>query len=354
MPSLSFPVVDFYVDLVLENFHLLLRSHGKILTPLKAFTQSDLPELLRERHKEKMGTNKNMIKLSPETSFEDVHDILEKMRQQESTTYAQKQIDNELVALWRRMLIDWMFFVVDYCSLQRHSVAAAAFFLDVAVSRKLCSTPEEHQLAAATALQLALKTHDSAIIKLERLVKLGRGVFTEEDVVKMETKILMECAWHLHPPSVYCFLRQYEQLLPVNVSKSTRSVFSQVNDLVSELTILDDKYLCYSPSEIAYASMLMAMEMVDYEDLTVVHRQCFLFRMSTVAKMSNNSLSIRRIFEDLKNSLDESPKLQKIIDSIAKQKKLKAQRWKFQATSSSDQPKVTQSPTQVMVRLVSG
>lgn len=288
---------------------------------------------------------------------DDVHDILVNMRKQESTTYRQNPIDDELVALWRKMLLDWMFYVIDFCKLQRHSVAAAAYFLDIAVSRKLVTTAEEHQLAAATALQLALKTQDSAIIKLERLVKLGRGLFTEQDIVKMENKIIKECAWHLHPPSTYCFLQQYVQLLPSSVLDSTRSIIDQMNGLVAELTVSNHKFLCYSPSEIAYASILMAMEMVDHEELTVVQRQCFLFRMSTVAKMSNKSISIIKIFDDLKETLDSSPKLQTIIDSIAKQKKQRAlaESCKVQESkSTSNRSQFAQSPRHVMVRLMSG
>lgn len=285
-----------------------------------------------------------------ECNFEDVHDILQKMRIQESTTYAQSTIDNELAGLWRKMLVDWMYYVIDYCHLQRQAVAAAAFFFDVAVRKKLVETPEEHQLAAATALQLALKTHDSSIIRLEKLVKLGRGLFTENDVVKMERQILESMNWRLHPPSTYCFLRQYERLLPTTISESARSMINKVTALACEVTVTESSYLSYKPSEIAYASMLMALEMIPHEDLPIVQRHCFLLQMSTTAKLDSRSKLVLGAFEALKETLNTSPKLQKLVDSLEKQRQRKTRETRILSSKFKSIPQYTDtdSPRQVM------
>ena len=125
---------------------------------------------------------------------DEIRDILVVMKRLESTVYTRHRFHSsdddddvdELVALWRKMLIGWMYYVVDYCKLQRQSVAAAAFFYDVAIGNNLVDSREEHQLAAATALQLSLKTFDTAVITSEKLVQLGRGLFTKADIVDME------------------------------------------------------------------------------------------------------------------------------------------------------------------------
>jgi hypothetical protein len=254
----------------------------------------------------------------------EVHDILEKMRIQESTIYARALIEDELVALWRKMLIEWMYYVVDYCRLQRTAVAAASFYFDVAVRKELVHSPEEHQLAAATALQLALKTHDSSIIKLDKLVKLGRGQFTEQDVVKMERTILQTVQWHLHPPSTYCFLRQYERLLPNTIGQTTRQMINNVTSLACEVTLTDHNYLAYHPSEVSYAAMLMALEMIPHDDLPIVQRQCFLLRMSSAAQMDCKSGAVLEAFERLKASIESSPKFGSLTESLAKAQKQNA------------------------------
>lgn len=286
--------------------------------------------------------------------LDDIHDVLHVMREKESRTYARDFDTDELMAIWRRLLIEWMFFVVDHCSLQRQSVGAAAFFLDIAMSRGLIQTREEHQLAAATALQLSLKTFDSAVIKLDKLVKLGRGLFTEDDVVRMEYKILVSLNWHLHPPSTYCFLRQYERLLPSSISKTTRDMIDEVTQVVAELTVSDHKYNKIPPSVVAYSAILMAMELIDHSDFPVHQRQCFISNMSTTAKLESDSTEVLKAFEDLKQTLDTSAKLQDLIDSLSST----AQRAKSEdeldnRSNSKSNPTSTHSPRNVMARMES-
>ncbi len=252
------------------------------------------------------------------SQHEDIHDILEVMREQEERIYRRDFEPNELEALWRKILIEWMTFVVDHCNLQRQAVAAAAFFLDISMSRGLIESREEHQLAAASALQLALKLFDSTVIRIEKLVNLGRGLFTEADVAAMEYKILKSLDWHCHPPSTYCFLRQYERLLPSTVAESTRRMVDEVTKVVVELTISDHKYNNYSSSVIAYASILMAMELLSFQDFPICERQCFMLHMSTVSKLESNSHLILEVFEELKQSLNSSTQLETLLESLSK------------------------------------
>ncbi|KAL3941141.1 MAG: hypothetical protein SGBAC_004454 [Bacillariaceae sp.] len=254
----------------------------------------------------------------------EVHDILERMKIQESQIYVPAPIQDELIAVWRKILIEWMYYVIDYCRLQRPAVAAAAFFFDVAVKKQLVHTPEEHQLAAATALQLALKTHDSCVIKLDKLVKLGRGQFTEDDVVQMERKLLESLDWHLHPPSTYCFLMQYERLLPNTIGQTTRQMITNITSLACEVTLTDHNYLSYHPSEVAFAVMLMALEMIPHEDLPIFQRQCLLVRLSSAAQMDCKSGATLEAFERLKSSMASSPKFSTLTETLQKQQKQNA------------------------------
>ena len=65
--------------------------------------------------------------LNPE--FDEVQNILHIMRIQESTVYKQPREElDELLAVWRKMLVEWMYFVVDYTRKNRQAVAAAAYF----------------------------------------------------------------------------------------------------------------------------------------------------------------------------------------------------------------------------------
>lgn len=281
----------------------------------------------------------------------DVQDILEIMCVQESTTYARDCDVDELNALWRRLLIEWMYYVVDFCKLQRRSVGAASFFLDVTMSQGLIETREEYQLAAATALQLSLKTFDTAIIKLEKLVQLGRGSFTEEDVVRMEGRILNSLKWHLHPPSLYCFQSQYELLLPRTVGASTREMIGEMTKLLSELAVCDHRYNSYPPSLLAYATMLLAMEFIDHVDLPVHQRHCFVIRMSTVAKQNSKSPLVMKAFEELKVSLDSSSKLPELMKSLSLARTKKVDMDHSPRSKSKSFAQTKDSPRHVMARI---
>jgi hypothetical protein len=249
--------------------------------------------------------------------MEAVQLTLDHMKEKELSIYRRAECTNELQGVWRKMLLEWMYFVVDYCKLQRHSIAAASFFLDVCMFRGLCETREDHQLAAATALQLALKTIDTAVIKLEKLVKLGRGHFTEDDVAQMELRIIHELSWHLHPPSTYCFMRQYEQLIPTGVSESAKEMMEEVTKIVAELTILEDQYLRYNPSVLGYATILIGLEMIPEDVIPVYLRQCFFVRMSAVANLDSSSPLVLEAFDRLQLSLRYSDKLDPMLDAIA-------------------------------------
>ncbi|KAG7362878.1 cyclin-like protein [Nitzschia inconspicua] len=265
-------------------------------------------------------TSRHASRIRPRAAMFDMEEVqltLDQMRIKEQTIYKRTECDNELHCLWRKMLLEWMYFVVDHCKLQRPSVAAAAFFLDVCMSRGLCQTREDHQLAAATSLQLALKTVDTAVIKLEKLVKLGRGQFTEDDVADMERRILKELSWHVHPPSTYCFLRQYELLIPNGVSDLAKEMMEEVTKIVAELTVLEDQYLRYDPSVLGYATMLLGLEMIPEDVIPVYLRQCFFVRMSAVANLDSSSPIVLEVFDRLQISLDESCNLETVLDAVA-------------------------------------
>ena len=252
--------------------------------------------------------------------MEDMEQIVFRMREKESTIYHNNCkergdiANDELVTLWRRMLVDWMYYVVDCCDLQRHSVGVAAYFLDVAMLRDLCRSREEHQLAAATSLQMALKTFDTAVIKLDKLVKLGRGLFTENDVTVMEMKIITSLNWHLHPPTAYCFLRQYERLIPTGITDSTKKMIDNVTNLIAEEFILDKRYIRFPPSIQGYSAMLVAIDLIPDDAFPDNLRNSFAMRMSTVAKLDSNSVLISKVTNKIYRTLTRSDKLQKLMD----------------------------------------
>jgi hypothetical protein len=125
-------------------------------------------------------------------------------------------------------------------------------------------------------------------------------------------------------------------------------MINKVTALACEVTVTESCYLSYNPSEIAYASMLMALEMIPHEDLPIVQRHCFLLQMSTTAELDSKSELVIGAFEDLKETMNTSPKLQKLVDSLEKQRQRKPRETRILSSKFKSIPPYTNSPRQVM------
>ncbi|CAJ1970095.1 unnamed protein product [Cylindrotheca closterium] len=203
---------------------------------------------------------------------------------------------------WRSSLIQWMYQVVDFSHVNRQTVGVAIYFLDVAISeiivramnRNQKANPRSNclddykvsfQLAAATALQLAIKTHDCKLIKLSDLIKLGRNVFTERDIIAMEVQIIQACSWYLHPPSVDCYLYQYQSLLLEILQQDnaneedeaqledTKTMLCKLIQIITEIVSPQPQYKNYPPSIVSYAIILVAMAFCDPNAISPSQRQ---------------------------------------------------------------------------------
>lgn len=257
----------------------------------------------------------------------DVEDILVVMRQQEMTTYRRRDYlsGNEGFAThvvdgaWRQRIVEWMYGVVDHCSLRRDSVAIAAYYLDSCVEKGLVESRQEFQLAAMTALQLAIKLYDSTMVKLDSMVKLGRGLFTEHDVVNMERKIVSSLEWRLHPPTSICFLRQFLRLLPASVAPPTRYLIAEVARFIAEISVCLCKFISLPPSMIAYAGMLVAIERIDETTLTVDLRDQIHGAMSKVADLDHKSILLIEVVSMLHQSLENNVSLRELMNTIGAQ-----------------------------------
>ena len=258
------------------------------------------------------------------SQLEEIQDVLRRMHKQENTTYrrfdylsrdptlALRVVDGS----WRQRIIEWMYGVIDHCSLRRDSVAVATYYLDLCVARGIIDSRQDFQLAAMTALQLAIKLYDSTMVKLDSLVKLGRGQFKETDVVQMEQKMLATLKWQVHPPTPVCFLRQYLRMLPHSVSPITRYMLAEVTRFISEISVCLYRFVKYTPSSIAYAGLLIAMERVDDTMLPIWQRQEFFQVMHETARMDRASAEVIEIMQQLKRSLEKNVSLQELMKTI--------------------------------------
>jgi len=273
--------------------------------------------------------------------FEQIQATLDAMKHQEATTYsryrrsrvvaindnsnAQNTTTARTISIWRQKLTEWMSSLVVKCNLDRSSVALALYYLDASIDGGLCVERKHFQLAAAACLQLALKCRDTAVIQRDKLVALGNGAFTAQDLSNMEFQILTLLNWHLHAPTVYCFLSQYEQLLPRRVHEHGETIYKILQELghyVADLTLMEEKFIAIKPSVIAYAIQLFVLDLIPSSSsssssssfLPIHSRQTLMLRMKTVGRLSTCNSELLKVFELIKETL--CLKVQRLDDMV--------------------------------------
>jgi Cyclin, N-terminal domain/Cyclin, C-terminal domain len=260
------------------------------------------------------------------SSCDDVGDVVANMLKQESTTYKREdyltallpsKLNGETIdGSWRQRIVEWMYGVVDHCNLRRESVAVATYFLDLASCHDLVRSRKDFQLVAMTSLMLSIKLNDSTMVKLDSMVKLGRGLFNEEDVINMETKMLKAFKWHVHPPTPVCYMRQLLRLLPPETTPVTRYIIVEVTRFISEISACLYKFVKYPASSMAFAAIIIAMEKIDESTLPVWQRHQFLYNVASTTGLNSTSWEVLHAAEDLRISLDNNVNLQDLMRTI--------------------------------------
>jgi len=234
---------------------------------------------------------------------EDAMEELQVIFQQESTKYFNKfdyfsiECENDQPAQservsdeWRRKICEWLFEVVDHFRFDREVVSIALYYLDRVVSiqtEELGQTMHrrEFQLIAVTSLYIAIKLHgeiqpDSLDwprrkLKIQVFVELSRGLFTVDTLEAKEREILELLNWHVNPTSaariVAILLRLFPESWTIydnNVPQHfnpTSTIFEMARYLTELAVCVSAVSFNYKPSEIAYASILCALEALENE-----------------------------------------------------------------------------------------
>ena len=268
-----------------------------------------------------------MMEVDPSTEqWQEAADIISNMLRQEATTYkredyiaalATRTASGETIdGSWRQRIIEWMYGVIDHCNLRRESVAVATYFLDLSSARGLVQCRVDFQLIAMTSLMLSIKLNDSTMVKLDSMVKLGRGLFNEADVIAMEKKILQVFEWHVHPPTPVCFMRQLLRLMPLEASPIARYMIVEVTRFISEISSCLYKFVKYPASTMATAAVVVAMERVEESTLPTWQRNQFMYNLCFYTGLDSGSADVCRAIDELRVSLDNNVNLEELMRTI--------------------------------------
>lgn len=257
-------------------------------------------------------------------NMSEVEELLANMRRNERGFYrcrdylAGKSGEDGIDENWRQRMCEWMYGVVDHCSFRRDLVAVATAYLDICLSKDfdIIHSRRSYQLAAMTALYLAMKVYDTTFVKLDSLTKLGRGLFDEKDVLEMESLMLQKLGWRVHPPTAMCFLRHYSRLIPDTVAASTSFMISEVSRFITEISVCLYKFVKYPPSLIGYAAFSIAMDGIDESSLPVWQRHHIYLRLSNAAGISQYSPEAHHLISKLRSLFEKNVDIRALMSTI--------------------------------------
>ena len=96
--------------------------------------------------------------------------------------------------------------VVDHFKLSREVVSLSMLLFDRFFAAKPTTDRDLVLLCSIATLHIAIKTNESAAIKLSTLIWFGRGRFSKDQIACMELQVLFDCKWMVNPPTTLAFV----------------------------------------------------------------------------------------------------------------------------------------------------
>ena len=177
-----------------------------------------------------------------------------------SHSQASSSSNSQINELWREKICEWCYQVVDHFDFNREVVSVAMSYLDRYLATRTVNR-RIFQLAAMTALYLAIKLYEPGKLRMSSLIDLSRGYFMAEHIVTMEDSMLQSLGWHVHPPTPLAFCRDFMKLVSGEIEPGPRHDVSELARFMTELSVCDYWFATKKPSSIALASLVNAIEL---------------------------------------------------------------------------------------------
>merc|ERR1719281_1900458 len=155
----------------------------------------------------------------------------------------------------RGILVDWLVEVHLKYKLKPETLFLAVNLIDRFLEKKQV-TRKRLQLVGVTGLLIAAKYEEIYPPEVKDFVYITDKAYTKEEVLQMEIAMLNALEFHITCPTPISFLERYERI------NGCDEVHRQLARYVCELTILDMKFLKYSPSLLAASALFLANKLL--------------------------------------------------------------------------------------------
>ena len=207
---------------------------------------------------------------------------------------------NQINDLWREKMCEWFYSVVDHFDYSREVVNIAMSYLDRYLAQRKVNR-RIFQLAAMTAIYLAIKLFNPGEFHMSSLIELSRGYFLAEHIEQMEDAMLQALSWHVHPPTPFAFSRDMIKLVSADVTPRLRHELSELARFLTELSVCDYYFVTRKPSSIAVAAIINAIELMGPEKIEPKYKVGFLHNIVSIGlDIDNDGDEIIECYERLR------------------------------------------------------
>uniref|UniRef100_A0A7S0AYS6 Cyclin N-terminal domain-containing protein n=1 Tax=Minutocellus polymorphus TaxID=265543 RepID=A0A7S0AYS6_9STRA len=202
-------------------------------------------------------------------------------------------------------MAEWCAQVIDFVKFSRETVGIGMSYLDrfmasgVRRSRTAMTDRKEYQLAAMTALYMAIKLNEPLEMETKLLSDLSRGCYTTAEIATMEIDILEALDWRVAGPTPLEFVQHF---LAVGLHDTEAANHPAVEATLldfsrfqTELAIGMPALLSATPSRIALAAILNSMEGIDDVALNPFERITFLRSIEATSGLDPNARGLRPV-----------------------------------------------------------
>lgn len=176
------------------------------------------------------------------------------------------QHQDELEWSTRGILVDWLIEVHTRFHLLPETLFLAVNIVDRFLSKKVIQL-DNFQLVGITAMFIASKYEEVLSPYIGNFKRITNDGFTEEEILSAERFVLSTLDYDLSYPNPMNFLRRVSKADNYDIQSRT------IGKYLTEISLLDHRFMAYRPSHVAAAAMYLSRLMLDRGawDKTLAH-----------------------------------------------------------------------------------
>jgi hypothetical protein len=171
--------------------------------------------------------------------------------------------------IWRQMVVEWCYQVIDHISADRELVYITMNILDrflsvqmlkrsdtdnaaKTTSRQYLTDKKDYETAVMTALLMTMKLQGLSSLCINDLVQMSSNSVTSLDIVQVGKEIIQCLTWNKQIPTAARFAHVLVQLLPITVNEATMMNIFENAVFQIELSVQDESCSHQAPSLVAW------------------------------------------------------------------------------------------------------